>query len=1051
MNVIRTLRLALSMALLTAVSAVSFAAPAASPAPAGDAKIVALGGKVFDDSGVPVVGAMIYVTDNTAYSTMTEADGSFTMDAPAGAPVAVACIGYVNYSFNASAKTNYRITLQSDMQNLEESVVVGYGTQKKANLTGAISNVSNKAIAATTATGIVNKLQGKVSGLNIRNQTGTPGDFDSSINVRGFGAPLYIIDGINRTSADFNRLNSEDVESISVLKDASAAIYGLNAANGVIIVTTKSGTKTGKAHFQFNANVGLSSPTSRVRMANAYEYYYLRNAANINMGTTEYISAAELEKWRTGEYQSTDWYNETFKKNSVRQEYSISANGGNEKVQYYFNVNYINDQGLFKSGDLVYDKWSFRSRITANLTESLKASVNVTGYADKQLSPNESFINIFRGTCNILPYRTVYANNNPKYYNDVRDANSFNPVALSHADASGHLSRENTAIQTTFDLAWNPTFCRDLTIKGTVAYDKRFNRTKSTTTDWVMYTYDPASDTYTGSHKQEIPNISQSYSNNRYITTQLQADYKHLWKDAHNFSAQFIWETRSQDGDSNSIYKNFDLYTNDEIDYAADNDKTKTSGNISQARNMSFIGRLNYDYKGRYLIEVAARYDGSYRYAPEVRWGLFPVVSAGWRISEEKWMKSATWLSNLKIRGSFGQIGEDTGTAFQYIEGFTTGGGWWAFTDQAGVFTEGVSTPAITNRTMTWTRSNISDLGIDFNVLDNRLSFTFDVFRKDKTGILANRSVTIPNTFGASFPQENLNSNRVQGLEFSLGWQDRIGEFFYSLSGNCTYSRQMNMYIEGAKPSNSWNNYRSHNEYRWNDLAWGYKIVGQFQTQEEIDNWPVYSTSTGMQYVCPGDWKYEDTNGDGVIDGDDQRPILLSSGANPKWNYGFTIAGSWRGLDFNILLQGAAGFMTHYSSNYSEPFWEEGNLPAWYMDAWHHEDPYDASTPWIPGALPAIRTLDGSPYLNGMPSIQSFIDCSYLRIKNIEIGYTIPNRIMSKAHLDKLRIFANCSNPVTFSGKYAKAFDPEVIAGTYSAGWIYPLTRIINFGLNLSF
>ncbi len=1015
---------------------------------AGDGNVI-VQGKVVDEGGNPVPGAILVVESNSFYNAMTDENGAYSIEVPKGSKVSVSCIGFVAFSFTANSVTQ-NVTLMSDMQSLDESVVVGYGTQKKANLTGAIAVISEKAISATTTNDLVTKLQGKVAGLNIRNNSGTPGSYDNNINVRGFGAPLYVIDGINRTAADFNRLNSEDIESISVLKDASAAIYGLNAANGVIIVTTKKGNDVGRARFQFNANVGFSSPTDQVEMADAYTYFYLRNAANINSGMEPFITPEELEKWKSGEYTGTNWYDEVFKKNAIRQEYSVSADGGSERVQYYFNVNYTADNGLLKSGDLYYNKWNFRSNVTAKLTDGLKAAVKVSGYIDESESPTSNFFNIWRGTVNSLPYKPVYADPEETMYNSVKDGQSYNPVALSYSENTGYNRTRHTSVNTTFNLEWNPTFCRDFTLSGTVAYDKRLTHGKTLKKNWTMYTYDEANETYVGEDWNPIAKITSSYNNISYITTQVQAKYNKLFADAHNFGAQFIFETRASDNDYDSIEKFYDFYSNDQLDYASNND-AKAAGNEIKTRNMSFVGRLNYDYRGRYLIELAARYDGSYRYSPKVRWGFFPVVSLGWRISEENWMKGASdWLSNLKIRASLGQIGYDTGDPFQYIAGFSTsGGGWYEFSE--GKTTTGVATPALVNETMTWTKNTIADIGVDLSFLDNRISVTADIFRRDKTGILAYRSVSLPNTFGATFPQENLNSNRTHGFDLAVGYQDRVDDYFFSISGNVTWARTMNRYLEGANYLNSWSNYRNNMTNRYSDIAWVYHVIGQFESQEEIDNYALYSVSRGQQYVQPGDWKYEDVNGDGVIDGDDMRPISLSNGASPHWNFGLTLSGSWRGLDYNILLQGAAGFKTYHDLTYTTPFWQESNIPTYYLDSWHHEDPYDASSPWVKGSLPSVRTNTFAPYLNQYQSTASYMDCSYVRLKNVEIGYTFNQQALRKAKIEKIRLFVSGNNLLTLCNKYAKAYDPEVTAGSANTGWVYPLSRTWNVGINLNF
>ena len=406
---------------------------------------IQVSGVIVDDQGEPIPGVVLLGPGNA--SAMTEVDGSFSIRVPAGSEIKASCLGYLPYTFKAG-KNKPTITLMEDHENLEESVVVGYGVQKKAVITGSVTNVSSREILTTTANDLVTKLQGKVSGLNIRNNTSTPGAYDHSINIRGFGGPLYIIDGINRDGTDFNKLNPEDIETFTVLKDASAAIYGINAGNGVIIVTTKSGNNLGHAKFQFNANVGVSKPTDRVRMANAYEYYWLRNAANINAGDPEYISPEELEAWRTGNdtfgkdgeiihHQSTDWWDATLKSYSVRQEYSLSADGGVKGVKYYFNVNYSNDNGLLKSGDINYDKWSFRSVITADLAKDLKLSANVSGYMDDRWDPAADMFNVFRGAICSLPFKPVFATydvapyNEWPYYNAVKEGQSYNPVAQS--------------------------------------------------------------------------------------------------------------------------------------------------------------------------------------------------------------------------------------------------------------------------------------------------------------------------------------------------------------------------------------------------------------------------------------------------------------------------------------------------------------------------------------------------------------------------------------------------------------------------------------------
>lgn len=1009
----------------------------------------AISGKVTDSNGQPLPGVTV-VIKGTTQGTITGTDGSYNLvNIPADATLVFSFVGMRGQELTMGSKTRINVVMLQENIDLEEIVAVGYGSQSKKSLTGAISNMKAEELQTTTATSLTQKLQGKVSGLNIRQNTGEPGDFNNTINIRGFGSPLYVIDGIVRTNADFQKMNGEDIESVTVLKDASAAIYGLNAANGVIIITTKKGQK-GKTRFQFTSNLGLSAPTDVVRMANAYEYYTLRNEANVNIGLDPLISNEELAKWKEGGpgYESTDWYDETFHKHAVRQEYSISADGGSEKVSYYFNANYTSDGGLLLTDDLKYDRFSFRSNIIAQLTDNLSATVSISGYSDEKKSPSGGFYEIWRGTVSSLPIKPVYANNNESYLNRVQDGQSMNPVALSNSDLTGYSQSNNDSYQTSLELKYQVPFVKGLELKGVAAYDKRYAMGKGVSIDYELYDYDSENDVYVPTSFNKPASISNSYDNIKYLTLQAQASYKTTLSDHHNINATVVYEQRQSDERYASILKYYDFYTNDQIDQAGETNAA-SGGNEVQTRNRSYLGRLNYDYSGKYLIEFAARYDGSYRYHPDVRWGFFPLVSGGWRISEENFMKTAfPELSNLKIRGSYGVIGEDAGDPFQYIAAFSTsGGGSYEFTD--GVLTNGVASPALTNERLTWMESKVKNVGFDFGILENKLSFSLDVYRRDRTGLLAYRNVELPNTYGGTFPQENLNSDRVQGIEFSFGYRNTAGEFAYDINGNINFARSKNIHVESAPFTSSFNKYRNGSAERWSDIVWTYNVTGQFQREEEILNAPIQNGTNGNKYVLPGDWIYEDVDGDGVINSNDMTPQFYDD-SMPKMNFGLTFNAAWKGFDLSMLFQGAAKFTARYTHAYTTMFWQEGNLPAYFMDRWHRADPADPASEWVAGKWPAMRTTD---YV-GMLYEESNAwrkDCSYLRFKNIELGYTFNRNLVRKAGISKIRLFLNINNVYTWANKYIKAFDPEKIAGSRSTGWVYPISRSYTLGVNLDF
>ena len=1017
-----------------------------------DQKIV-VSGIVSDETG-PIPGVNV-VIKGTTQGTITDSHGAYTLKVPdKNAILEFMFIGYKTVDEKVGGRTVVNVTLVPDTKSLEEVVVTGYGTNKRKNLTSAVAQVDSKEIKTTQATSIAQKLSGKVAGLNIRQMTGEPGAYDNSINIRGFGQPIFVIDGVIRNNAaEFQRLNSEDIESVTVLKDASAAIYGINSANGVIIVTTKQGKK-GKVSFSYNGVAGFSSPTDVPQMSNAVQYLEMRNEANLLAGLGNFISPEEFEKWKQGipGYESTDWYDASFTKSAFRQEHNITASGGSDKVTYHINAGFVDDNSILRSKDISYRRFNFRSNLTANLTDNFTTHVRVAGFTDKKDSPfadGGQFFSIWRGSVSSLPTHTVFANNNPEYINRVTDGQSINPYALQQSDLTGYARLENQIIQTSFDLVYDAPFLKGLQFKVLGSYDQTHNENKYVRKDFKLYDYDSANDEYLATKYNLPPGISNYWNYDYQLSFQGHIRYKNTFAKKHNVGAFFVYEVRERKRSYASIAKEYDFYTNDQLDYAKQQNQV-TGGNEAHERFISYIGKINYDYMGKYLVEFTARYDGSYRYAPEERWGLFPVVSGGWRISEESFIKdNVSWLSNLKLRGSWGITGQDAGIPFQYIPGFTvTGGGWWEF--ENGTETGGVSPPGLVNKDLTWMESKTIDLGIDIGLFNNKLSIVGDVYKRDRTGLLATRLVTLPNTFGGVMPQENLNSDRVKGIEFAVTYNDNIGLFNYSISGNVNFSRGMNLYVEEPEYQSSWDKYRRGVAYRNQGVVWMYNEIGQFQDEEEVLNSPLQDGTLGNSKELPGDFKYEDVNGDGVIDGNDIQPMAYNE--NPRTYYGLTVACNWRGIDLNILFQGASNFTARYTHAYTTMFWNESNLPAYFYDRWRKEDPYDMSSAWIPGKWPASRRQPDV----GMMYAESDVwrrDASYLRLKNLELGYTIPRVVVNKIGLEKVRFYVSGSDLLTWTDPFLKPFDPEsntkpIGLGT---GWTYPLMRTFNFGLNVNF
>lgn len=1006
-----------------------------------------ISGRVVDNSNDPIIGATVKVI-NTTHGVLTDVDGAFIIEVAAGATIEVSYIGFISQTIKITNQTQLNITLIEDVQQLEDIVVVGYGVQKKETLTGSVSNLKTDEILKTKAPSLAQSIQGKVAGLRIRQNNGEPGRFNSDINIRGFGTPLFIIDGVVRDgSGEFQRLNPEDIESISFLKDATSAIYGMNSANGVVIVTTKKGTK-GEPRLTLNANMALSSPTNVPKMANAAQYMTMRNEAEINAGRNPYLTESELLKWQNGTpgYESVDLYDQVFNNYAAQYQTSLSVEGGTDNISYFGSLGYMTDNSVLKNDALIYDKYTFRSNVNMKVTKDLTATVNIGGRHDKTKRPWFPFFDIFKSTRVNPPITTIYANDNPAYYNNF--AYVPNPMAMIDADYTGSARETNKNIQTQFVLEYNLPFVEGLKVKGSLVYDYNDYKYKASRLGFKTYTYGE----YTGEYSAVDANFPALVQDNRReanrIDLQFQTSYNRSFNQIHNVGATYVFERREEKANWMNGERKFDFYTIGELDNARETGQI-VSGSSEHQSYLSHIGRVNYDFKGKYLGEVAFRYDGSYRYAPGKRWAFFPSVSAGWRISEESFIKdNFRFVDNLKLRGSIGRSGQDAGNPFQFMSGYTLNNGGYVFTQNT--YTNGVASPAMVNPDLTWIKVDMYNIGFDLSFFNRQLAFEVDVYQRERSGLLAYRYGSLPNTFGATLPQENLNGDRTQGVEFTISHANKINDFQYSISGNFNLARTKNRYIETGPYKSSMERWRGQSAYRWNDFIWGYETIGRFQNMDQINTYPIQNGDNGNSKELPGDYILKDQNGDGVINDLDKIPLFWSG--TPQVHFGFNLQASWKNFDFYALFQGSAFYTVQFDEVYAKMLaFKGGNTPEYFYDRWHLEDPYDPNSAWIPGQWPAIRLEQdmGSFYTRDSQIWRK--DASYVRLKTVELGYSFEAKLLKPAGIDQLRIYVNGNNLLTICDPFVKAFDPEKIEGDYSAGLNYPLSKSFNFGLTMNF
>ena len=1024
-------------------------------------------GQVIDQEGNPLVGATVVVKGANNKNAVADMSGEFVLqNLEKNAVLQISYIGFQTQEVKVGAENSVRVVLKEDEAVLGEVVVVGYGTQKKQTLTGAISTLSGDKVLTTKSTSVAQSLQGKIAGVQIRQQDGQPGSFSSMVQIRGFGSPLYVIDGVVRDSGDggseFQRLNPEDIENISVLKDGAAAIYGMNAANGVVIITTKKGRK-GKARFNYNGSFTAIFPTSMMKVMNAAQYAEISNELSMNAGTGPTTTPEELAKWQAGGpgYESTDWLDAVFKKSAGSQQHTLSVEGGSDKMTYYASFGYAHDGDLTRGGDFNYERYTMRSNFTAQLSKYLKAEVNVSGRYDVTNAPIQGVFDLLFKSTLMRPTSGVYANNNSEYYNAAYPFLD-NPVAAMNGDLTGMNTSRGRSLQSTATLTYDVPWVKGLKAKLMTSYDASDNRTSHERKLYQLYSYNSQNESYDVSKTINDPSsLYVNMNNGNNLNIQAQLSYSTTIARDHNISLMAMYEMNHGWNDNVSATREYEIYSKPILDLGSQTN-IQNSGGYGETANISYLGRLNYDYQGKYLLEGAFRYNGSYRYAPSKRWTFFPSVSAGWRLSEESFIKdNLPFITNLKIRGSFGQSGYDAGDPFQYVSAYNSASNGYVFDGASQIM--GMVAPGVVTDRLSWVTSSISNVGLDFDLWNGKLSGTIEWFNRKNEGILADRAQSAPDTFGASFPKENLNSNRNRGFEIELGHRGQIGkDFSYSVSANFTYARERSLHVEHAEYTSSMDRWLNGKENRNSNVMWLYKYDGQYTSLEQYETAPLIGGNLGNSKMLPGSYRLLDLNGDGRINSSDRVPEFWATGANPPIQYGLTLAASYKNFDLNMLFQGASGYSIGYAN---DDVWGYGGktnksyLIAKYVDRWHPanitDDPYNPATQWVAGYYPALRhnfsnTSDNGSRWNYGISVW-LPQATYLRLKSMEIGYNLPKSFMKRIGLNSARIFVNGSNLLTFCNKALKDADPEREERDWGANLAYPLMRTYNFGLNINF
>jgi TonB-linked SusC/RagA family outer membrane protein len=1022
-------------------------------------------GDVFSSSGEALIGVSV-VVKGTQTGTQTDVNGKFSIDVNGpGSTLLFSYVGFLTKEVQVKNLTNIRVDLQSSGANdLKEVVVTGYGSQKRESITSAIASTSSKELDRVHGAATVSRaLAGKLPGITFKASDGRPGS-SASISIRGLGSPLFVIDGVQTDEGQFNNISPNDVESISILKDASAAIYGVRAANGVVVVTTKKGT--GESRVTADAYLGWQNfyrfPEA---LSSSYDFAMFRNEAAINGNPTATppYNASELEKFRTEadrDHRSFDWKKFIVDDNANRRQNFVNLNiqGGNEKVNYYVSASSIYQESTLGK-EYQFQRQNLQSNITTKLATGLSVGIILNGRIETRDNPgvpNEDDYDQARyAELRNSPLERPYANDNPEYLNDIGHNNS-NYAYLQNRWA-GHRKDTWRIVTPTFKADYKIPGIKGLSLSGLYNYyfaDRLMDNFEYT---FKAYTYSPSANTYTWTGGSTNPYRQRITAKVFNTTSQLQLAYVNTFG-KHNINATLVSERYTVKNlgvtvHSVPISNNLSLFYFPTMDQY---DDTETN----QAR-IGYALRFQYNYANKYYAEFAGRRDQSFLFAPGYRTGYFPGGSIGWRITEEKWLKNLlggkTFINDVKLRGSYGSTGDDRDqngnpitAQFTYLPGYNYKQPV-AIIDGNAVITardKGIASPIIS-----WTRSTHTDIGLDFTLFDSHLSGAIDYFYRKRTGLLTARAdVAIPTELGYTPSQENLNSDARYGQEFSLAYNNRIGEVSYNIGGNISYTRGKNLNVlqDAYNLGNSLDVYRNGTANRFQRIDWGYLVDGQFTSQEQINNYKVNIDGRGNASLLPGDLIYKDVNNDGRITDADQRPIGFGNGS-PNINFGFTLGASYKNFTFNADFSGGAGYSYYQTNEAQVPFTNNGNLNVIFEDRWHHEDPLNPSSPWIPGKYPAIRYNNtGSGFSNFERNNNSFYghNVFYIRARTIELSYSLPQTILSYAKIKKARFYVNGYNMLSFDNLKSLNIDPEA---TDSNGQQVSQTKVINVGVNLVF
>lgn len=988
----------------------------------------AVKGKVTDASDGESLPGVNIVVQGTTIGTATGKKGNYSLLVPESADTLVfSYIGYTTQKVPIKGRSVINVQLHQQAYTGQQLVVIGYGTQKKVDVTGSVASVTGKIIKNAPVPNVTNALEGQLPGVFVNTRSGEPGNNSSNILIQGMGtlnnnSPLIVIDGIPN-AASLGSLNPADIQSITVLKGAAAAIYGASSANGVILVTTKKG-HIGKPVISYSGSYGFNQPTRIPSFVNGWQFMEWQNEKDKVYGrqpeyTQQQIDALKNGTYNPKQYGNTDWEHAILQMYAPMTTHRLEITGGTKTVDYFLSGQYLYQDGIFKKGATNYNQYNLRANINAHITHNLSMSLNLNGIQEIKHYSNYSGTSIFIEAMSKYPFLPVYfPNGDPS-----GSAAIVNPI-LEAQGKTGYNHQKYYTYNSNIGFTLNlPEIIKGLYLKGLAGFDNEQSNATVLNNQFNMYSYDPTTDTYINNKANEGPiSLNQTFSNSLRKTFNLKLGYKNSFG-MNNVTAFGSYEQSQYTYNDISAYRQGLL--SDQIPelFAGADAQKNNNGSASHSAREDIFGRVTYNYQEKYLAQFTLRHDGSYRFPPNHRWGTFPSAEVGWRISQEPFFKNHVhFISDLKLRASWGKLGNDLINPYQYLNTYSFGSGYFLGPNSSHVrgFVPGVAP----NPNITWEVADKKNIGFDATFFKGLISLSADYFVEMRKNILIYPNLEVPLYTGLTLPDENIGKVRNHGIDASFELQHASGDFNYDLSGNFTFARNKIVNIAESPNVPSYQKQTGHPM----DSFIVYKTDGIYHNQQQINN------SVHLAGAQPGDIRYVDVNGDGKITAADM--VRIYESPIPEIQYGFTIGGGYKDLSLSLFWQGQA---------HAKQMILPGSINGMFVPPiWLYNNRWTASNP--NATMP--HAFDREDPINNQPSTFWMKNAWFLRLKTVRLSYHIPTRLASSLNLKNLSVYVSGQNLFVISA--IQHYDPELNPYANNTGQYYPQVRIVQLGVSLS-